>query len=188
MRENISRSQMVAIRNAVTDELETVKVSVNIQRDPLRYKENFTVMFQAVNVAIAKNIKPVTAKLLLFLISVMDYNNVLDWSVAELSKELGYTDRNVYTALSELEKFKIILRIENPKDKRRNLITINPLQSWRGKVRERNSFMASLTEEDKNQLTLPFEELKPKKNGKNIADIQTQEEIINNFETEEKTA
>lgn len=186
MRDTISKSQMVAIRNAVTDEIETAKVTVNIQRDPLRYKENFTVLFQAVNVAIAKNIKPVTAKLLLFLVSVMDYQNRLDWSVQELSKELGYTDRNVYTALNELEKFKIILRIENPKDKRRNLITINPLQSWKGKVKERNSFMSSLTQEDKNQLQLPFEELQPKPNGKNIADIQTQEESINNFENEKK--
>jgi hypothetical protein len=152
----------------------------------LRYKENFAVLFTAVNVAVSKNIKPATAKLLLFLVSVMDYQNTLDYSVAELANELTYTTRMILKSLKELEEYKIILRIQNPKDKRRNIIVINPLQSWKGKVSERNLFIKSLTVEDKNQLKIPFPELALNESNGNLSKVFSQKEAIDNFEKEKE--
>lgn len=178
----ISKSQMVAMHNAVTNELETAKVTMIVQRDIPRYNQSFTVLFQAVNIAVAKKIKPVTAKMLLFLCSVVDYNNTLDFSVTELAAELDYTNRNILLALKELEEFKIIIRIPNPKDKRRNLIMINPMQSWKGTVKERKAAIQSLTAIDENQLQIPFDELLPPKK----LESTSRDEAIQAFELQEK--
>lgn len=180
----VQKSQMVGIVNSITNELEAAKVTVIVQKDTQRYKQPFTVLFQAVNIATAKNIRPVTAKVLLYLCSIVSYGNVIDRSSTEIAEELGYSCRNIEIAIKELIEYKIILKTPNPSDNRRSLIVINPMQSWKGTVKERNIAIENLLQADKNQLEIPFAELAPKKSN-NIADNFTQEEIINQFE--EKT-
>ena len=57
----------------------------------------------------AKNIKPVTAKVLIYLCAVVDYGNVVNKGSDQIAKELGYSIRNIQRALLELEEMKIII-------------------------------------------------------------------------------
>lgn len=163
---------MVAIHNAVTNELETAKVTMIVQRDVPKYQQPFTVLFQAVNIAAAKNTRPVTAKVLLYLCSIVSYGNVIDRSASEIAKDLGYSCRNIEIALKELISNKDILKTLNLADNRRFLIVINPLPSWKGTVKERNITIENFLAADKNQLEIPFAELTSNKNKlESISDV-----------------
>ena len=180
----VQKTQMVGIVNSITNELEAAKVTVIVQKDSQKYKQPFTVLFQAVNIATAKNIRPVTAKVLLYLCSIVSYGNVIDRSSTEIAEELGYSCRNIEIAIKELIEYKIILKVPNPSDNRRSLIVINPMQSWKGTVKERNIAIENLLAIDKNQLQIPFEELEQKKE---IPHTLSQEEIITQFENGKAT-
>jgi DNA-binding MarR family transcriptional regulator len=175
----IERHQMLAIHNAITDEIEGAKVTVRIERDRIKHKEPYTVLFQAVNYATAKNVRPVTAKLLLYLCSVCDYENIITMNSTDLAEELGYTQRNVQIALKELDEYKIITRTQHPQDKRCSIITLNPLQSWKGQASKRLTYIQDL--KDKNQLEIPFAEFTPELNLNNVSNALTQEDILNQF-------
>ena len=78
-REIISKSEMVAIKNSITNEMESAKITMIVQRDKQKYKgEPFTMMFQAVSKAIAREITPATANLLLYLIPAVSYENLVN--------------------------------------------------------------------------------------------------------------
>ena len=146
---------MLAITNAVTGEMETAKVTVIVQRDTPKYKdEAFTIFFQAVNLAMIKKTKPITAKLLLYLFAEVDWKNKIDRLIDEICIDLDYKPRQVFTAIKELEEMNIIRKIPHGNDKRRYFIILNPLQSWKGKVKEREELMQEMR--DANQLSLPF--------------------------------
>lgn len=181
----ISKSQIVSIHNAISNEFEAAKVTVTVKKDALKYREHFTVMFNAVNIATAKNIRPVTAKVLLYICSIVDYGNVVDRSANEIGEDLGYSKRNIEIALKELMEFKILLKKPNPQDKRRTLLVINPLQSWRGTVLDRKNAIDAYTAEDKDQLRIPFPEL-VSPDEINISNILEESNVIEAFENEKK--
>lgn len=180
MKNIIEKHQMIAIHNAVTDEIEGAKVTIRVEREKIKHKEPYTVLFQAVNYATAKNVRPVTAKLLLFLCSVCDYENVIAMSSDDFAEELGYTQRNVQIALKELEEFKIITRTQHPQDKRCFIITLNPLQSWKGQASKRLSYIQEL--KDKNQLVIPFPEFGETESKDITAALGEEGEILQQFE------
>jgi DNA-binding MarR family transcriptional regulator len=182
----IEKSQMIAIHNAVTDEIEGAKVTIRVERDKIKHKEPYTVLFQAVNYATAKNVRPVTAKLLLYLCSVCDYENIIHMTTNDFAQELGYSQRNVQIALKELEEYKIITRTPHPQDKRSFIIILNPLQSWKGQASKRLSYIQSLR--DKNQLEIPFPEFFKKEDDDIPAALGVKDMagIFNNFENENK--
>lgn len=177
----VSKSQMVGVFNAVSEQFETAKVTVTVKKDALKYKEHFSVLFNAVNRATAKNIRPVTAKVLLYLCSIVDYGNVIDRSSKEIGEDLGYSTRNIEIAIKELMGYKILFKKSNPQDGRRFLLVINPLQSWKGTVLDRNIAIDNFNYEDKDQLKIPFPELNP---PAKLEEVFTQDEAINNFESE----
>lgn len=184
MKNIIEKHQMIAIHNAVTDEIEGAKVTIRIEREKIKHKEPYTVLFQAVNYATAKNVRPVTAKLLLFLCSVCDYENVISMSSTDLAEELGYTSRNLQIAISELVEFKIITKTPHPEDKRTYRISLNPLQSWKGQASKRLSFIQEL--KDKNQLEIPFAEFTESKKTDITKALGDESEILQQFENGKK--
>lgn len=143
---------MIAVRNAVTNEMETAKVTMIVQRDKPKFKgEPFTMMFQAVNKAIARNITPATAKLLLYLCSDVSYGNIIEKGVPQMAKELGYSERQVHRAMKELEGLKIVLKSKHVQDGRMTIYYMNPTQSWKGTVKDRSKSIAVY---DRNQLDI----------------------------------
>lgn len=148
---------MVAITNAITGEMDTAKVTMIIKRDIPKYKEAFTMLFQAGNRAMIRHLSPAACKLVLFLNAISDYNNVINMDNKTIAKEMNYSLRQVQRAFNELEALNIVLHQPHPQDNRSKLYFLNPLQSWKGKPKERAKKIAKM---DKNQLEL-FE--KPKK-------------------------
>lgn len=154
----IARKELVALQDAVTGELQTAKVSIYVERDLPKYKESFTIMFQSATLAQVREIKPITAKLLMYLNCIAMYSNIIDRTQSEMAQELGYSVRQVKAGLKQLFDYKIVIKVNHP-DGRRNLMQLNPYQSWKGKPLERKKELEKLG--DKAQLTLfPAKELK----------------------------
>lgn len=156
----ITKNETMLISNSITGEVATanVKVSVFVSKDVPKFKgEPFTMLFQKLGIVTAKTIKPVTAKLLLYLCACVDYGNVVGKGTEQIAEELGYSIRNVQRALLELEELKIVIRDKNATDKRMSIIYLNPYQSWKGKPADRTKKIA---EYDNNQLDM-FPEMRP---------------------------
>ena len=145
----ISKQETMLISNAITGEMEAanVKVNVYVERDVPKLKgEPFTMLFQKLGIVTAKKIRPVTAKLLLYLCASVDYGNVINKGPEQIAEELGYSRRNIERALKELEELKVIIKDKTAVDKRMNIIYLNPYQSWKGKVIDRRKQIASYTD------------------------------------------
>lgn len=151
-RDIIQKSEMMAINNAITGELETAKVTVFVERNKPRYRDNFTIFFQAVNMALVRDIKPITAKMLLYFCSCVEYNNSISKNIEDIGKELCYSRQRVSIALKELSDKNIISIEKHPTDKRCNIYRLNPYQSWKGKPTDRMSEIKGKYQ----QLQLPF--------------------------------
>jgi hypothetical protein len=159
----ITRSQMGVITNTITKEMESVKMTINVARDKPKYKnEPFTLLFQASTRAISRTIKPVTAKMLIHLCAIVEYNNFIPQGKKEMSKDLGYSLRQTERALLELEQMKVIIKTKHSEDSRLNVYHINPYQSWKGDMPNRIKKIASY---NPNQLQIfGTKELEGKKN------------------------
>lgn len=150
----ITAKQVVAIQNGITGEMDNAVVTVTVKRDIPKYKgEPFTLLFQASSRAITRNIKPATAKLLLYLCSIVEYNNIIPQGTKEMARDLGYSVRQIERALNELISFNIVIKNKHPKDNRITLYYINPFQSWKGEKKDRSK---KIEETNPNQLKLPF--------------------------------
>lgn len=150
----ITKNETMLISNSITGEVVSanVKVSVHVSKDVPKLKgEPFTMLFQKLGMVTAKNIKPVTAKLLLYLCACVDYGNVINKGSEQIAEELGYSVRNVQRALVELTDMKIIIQDRNATDRRMSVIYLNPYQSWKGKVLDRKKKIA---EYNSNQLEM----------------------------------
>ena len=151
----ISRSQMGVITNAITNEVESVKMTMIVSKDkPKYFNEPFTLLFQASTRAISRTIKPVTAKMLIHLCSIVEYNNLIPQGKKEMAKDLGYSLRQVERALSELEQMKVIIKSKHVEDSRMVVYQINPYQSWKGDIKDRKK---RISEHNPDQLQMPFE-------------------------------
>jgi len=157
----ITKSEMYAITDAITGEMETAKVTIRVERDKPKYREPFTMLFQAVNYSLLKRITPITAKLLLMLNSVADYNNVIYKTLDELREDLDYSRRHIERGLKQLEELNIIRKVPHKTDKRSFVIVLNAFQSWKGRPEERKKHIKA----NPDQLLLPFDTI-PKANLK----------------------
>jgi hypothetical protein len=157
-KEIITQTEMVATINAVTEELETRKVTMIVQKDVPKYKnEPFTIVFQAVNSLLVKDMPLADCKVLLYLISKVQYGNIIDRTIKEIAEDLGYKDSNwVQKSLKRMEEQKIILKSTHPHDKRRFVYMLNPKHSWKGTVKDRQKTIGFFNPK---QLEMPFEKL-----------------------------
>jgi len=154
--EIISQSEMIATVNAVTQELETRKVTIHVQKDVPKYKMPFTIVFQVANSILVKDMPLADCKVLLYLISVVQYGNIIDRTIKEIADDLGYKDSNwIQKSLKRLEVQKVVLKSKHPTDKRRFVYMLNPNQSWKGTVKDRQKTMGYF---NANQLSFDFEE------------------------------
>ena len=176
-KEVITQTEMVATVNAVTQELETRKVTMIVEKDVPKYKnEPFTIVFQAVNSLLVKDMPLADCKVLLYLISKVQYGNIIDRTIKEIAEDLGYKDAQwVQKSLKRLEDKKVILKSKHPQDKRRFVYMLNPKHSWKGKVKDRIKTMSLF---NPSQLSFFFEkeeEIKPSKqslpNNTNFLDM-----------------
>jgi DNA-binding transcriptional ArsR family regulator len=142
----ITKRDMAVISDSVTGQMKSaeVKVDIYIKKDtPRLYNEPFTMLFQKLGVVTAKSIKPISAKLLLYLCAVVEYGNIINKGAEQIAKEIGYSRRNVDRGLKELEELKIIIIERHASDGRWTLIYLNPFHSWKGKILDRKKRIAT---------------------------------------------
>lgn len=152
-KEVISKSEMMLVKDAVTNEMTTAKVTMIIQKDTPKYAKNetFTILFQASTLAIGREISPSASKLLLNLCGFVQYGNVIGKTVDELAEHLKYSTKQIRRALDELVELKVLIKSQHPVDKRSLQYHINAYQSWKGNVKDRKKYIASI---DPNQLKM----------------------------------
>lgn len=139
----ISQSQMVAIQNSISGELEAAKVTISVQKDEPKYKNlDFTILFQIVSKVMVKEMSPIASRLLLFCLTIVDYGNSIPMGITQMADELLYSKRQCQRGMDELIYFKVIIKQQHPTDKRMVNYYLNPLQSWKGKVKERRNKIA----------------------------------------------
>lgn len=158
-KELIRQDQMVAIQNAITGEMETAKVTMIVQKDVPKYKnEPFTIVFQASNYILGRDVSAAACKVLLTMCGCVVYGNKIGKTQQEIAEHLKYSKRQIYRAYEELEKANVIMKEKNPQDSRMNDWYINAYQSWKGTIKDRQKRIAKT---NPNQLLL-FEEPKTK--------------------------
>jgi predicted transcriptional regulator len=166
--EIITKTEMVATVNAVTKELETRKVTMIVEKDVPKFKnEPFTIVFQAVNSLLVRDMPLADCKVLLYLISKVQYGNIIDRTIKEIAEDLGYKDIQwIQKSIKRLEDRNVILKSKHPYDKRRYVYMINPKHSWKGTVKDRNKTIGFFNPQ---QIEINFEhpetEIKPTKRG-----------------------
>lgn len=151
-KELIRQDQMVVIQNAITHEMETAKVTMIVQKDVPKYKnEPFTIVFQASNWILGRDVSAAACKVLLTMCGCVDYGNKIGKTQQEIAEHLGYSKRQIYRAYEELEKAYVITREKNPHDSRMNDWYVNAYQSWKGTIKDRQK---RISKTDPNQLIL----------------------------------
>lgn len=140
----ISKSEMIAVTDAVTGVMETAKLTMIVARDKPKMKDKFSMLFQNSSLAIVRAIKPITSHILFYLIAKCEYGNLVYDSVEDIADCLGYKRNQVSKGLKQLYELNIILKIPHEQDKRRNIIMLHPRQSWRGDALERSKAIQKL--------------------------------------------
>jgi predicted transcriptional regulator len=139
IRENKKKTLEVVRQMKETYKEEGGEVSVTVYngRKKIKGLPDFTMIFQVVNEILTREMKPATCKVLLYLLSVAQYDNFVGINIETLSEKLGMTKKTIITAMNELRDKNILLSIKDSLDKRRNVYRINPHHSWRGSNQKR---------------------------------------------------
>lgn len=150
---DVNREKLESIRDHAMSEIEGAEVSVFVKqkRPPV---ETYTMFFQAVNGLLVKGLTPASCKILLYMISNAQYGNYITKQVEWMSEDLDLSIATVKRAVKQLVDNNILLKIPNPQDKRQNDYYLNPTQSWKGKVKERDKAMKYLQQNVGKQLNL----------------------------------
>jgi predicted transcriptional regulator len=156
-KEIMNKSEMVALHNSITNEMEFAKVSVRVEKDMPKYKnEPFVILFQVANSLLIGDMQLIDCKVVLYMMSKSQYGNVIDRTIKEMAEEMKVKDSNyVQKSLKRLVEMKIVLARKHPSDNRRFIYMLNPKQSWKGTVKDRQKTMGFFNPK---QLQMPFDE------------------------------
>jgi DNA-binding MarR family transcriptional regulator len=130
-----------------------VSVTVYNGRNKIKGMPDWIMIFQAINETLTRELKPATCKVLLYLLSIAQYDNFVGINIETLQEKLSLSKVTVITAMNELKKKNILLSVKDSLDKRRNVYKLNPHQSWRGTHKKRIINIKAL----ENQLTFNFD-------------------------------
>lgn len=134
------------------DDKQKWSVKVIAQKERVKIPANIMV-FQAFAFLAATKLKPATNCVLMLLFSQSQYENYVSMDVKTISEMLEYSEQSVVSALNELVKNNIVIKVAHPADKRRNDYFLNPIAAWKGNSYVRKKMITKL-EENKAQLKL----------------------------------
>lgn len=112
---------------------------------------DWIMMFQAVGRDLAKKLTPSGCKVLLYMISLMQYSNHIGCNQSTIAEDLEMSERSVNRAINELKEMGVVLSYKDPQDRTRNVYIINPVHAWKGKMHRRQKVLKIM---DKNQTSL----------------------------------
>ncbi len=101
----------------------------------------------AILLAKDKDIKGETHRVLWFIIGILDFENWVQLSITEISKELSLRQPHVSRAMKVLEEKEIILR--GPKVGRSYAFMLNPDFGWKGEVANLEDYRKKREDEEK---------------------------------------
>lgn len=108
----------------------------------------------ASKVAYRKDYSANTFRVMLFFISLSEYENFVSIDVKSISENLEMSEASVKRATSQLTNDNIIIKTEHPSDKRRVDYFLNPMAVWKGKSLSRDKAIDKLTKKNKAQLDM----------------------------------
>lgn len=150
---DVNRSNLESIRDYAMNEIEGAEVSVFVKKKRPSV-ETYTMVFQAVNGLLVKELSPASCKILLYMISHAQYGNHITKKVDWICEDLNLSKSSTLRAMNQLETLNIILKVPNPSDKRQKDYYLNPTQSWKGQVKERDKAMKYLQKNAGKQLNI----------------------------------
>jgi len=150
---DVNRQKLESIRDHAMSEIAGAEVNVFIKKKRPKV-ETYTMFFQAVNGLLVKELTPASCKILLYMISYANYGNYISKQTEWIAEDLEMTTRTVLRGIKQLVNLNIILQVPNPEDKRKKDYYLNPTQSWKGRVKERDIAMKYLTKNVGKQLNL----------------------------------
>jgi predicted transcriptional regulator len=111
----------------------------------------FVFLFQSIGKDLAKKLTPSACKVLLYMVSLMEYSNHVGCNQGTLAEELELSVRSVNGAIKELRDMAVIISYKDPQDRKRNVYMVNPHSAWKGKMSKRQAFLKT---QDKAQLSM----------------------------------
>lgn len=111
-------------------------------------------LFQTAAYLAATCLSPSANKILMYFLSISEFENYVGMDQKSLHEELGMSLRSTTYGIKELVENGIIIKVAHISDKRRNDYFINPMQAWKGKTLNRKIALNKLNKEFENQLHL----------------------------------
>lgn len=131
---------------------ESIKVNIFKGRNYLKNEDDFIMLFQKVTEQAIRNLKPATAKIMLYMLCKLNWSNHIGVDQSTMAEECLISIPSVQRAIKELLDLHIIISIPDPQDKRRSIYLINPHSAWKGQEHKRKKAIKTL----QGQLILPM--------------------------------
>lgn len=150
------------VENAHLGELEGKDLALNIHIG--KAKSNLApsvILYQEAGYWAATTLKPASNSVIMLFLSISAFENYVGIDQLTIAEKLKMTVRTVQKSIRELIDYNVIVKIQNPTDRRRSDYFINPFMSWKGKQGERRKMIEKLKNNEitKHQLSLfPNEE------------------------------
>ena len=130
-------------------------VTVNVRNEPKKVKLPPGIfVFQAAAFLCATKLNASTNRILMYFFSKSAFENFIGVDVKTLMEELNVSKPTVVNALKDLEYNNILIKYQNVNDKRRHDYFINPISAWKGKSPVRRNAIATIKNENPDQLEL----------------------------------
>jgi len=111
-------------------------------------------LFQTAAYLAATCLSPSANKLLMYFLSLSGFENFVGIDQRTLHEDLGISISSTERGIKELVDSGIIIKTKHMGDGRRNDYFINPMQAWKGKIKNRKDKLEILKAEDPDQLHL----------------------------------
>ena len=128
----IRKETLTAVYDSIQTNIPNTKTTVIVRKDSIKYDEPFTIFFQNINREIIRKMRPATAKMLLVMMSEVDYDNIINYDITSIQEISGYKLTQAKKVISDLKKIGILYPINDKNDKRRKNYLLHPQQSWKG--------------------------------------------------------
>jgi len=145
------------VKNAHLGELENEDIVMNLHIGRAKTKmAPSVILYQEAGYWAATTLKPASNSVIMLFLSISAFENYVGIDQLTIAEKLKMTVRTVQKSIRELIDYNVIVKIQNPTDRRRSDYFINPFMSWRGKQDERRKMIEKMKKDEmnKNQLSL----------------------------------
>ncbi len=146
----MKRKRIISVDQNTNEVLEGIVVYCGVKRNP--YSKGWIMNSQEALELLAtdKDLKGETYRVLLLLLSRLDFENWIQITQKEISEKLEIRKPHISRAISLLEEKEIILR--GPKVGRSYAFRLNPYFGWKGKLKNLDQYRKEKDEQETKEL------------------------------------